>query len=145
MNLHWGLNDQLSSFLSKYHDLGLYFLRLVVGFIFAYHGVQKLVAPEGLAVMLGGAEFMAPAFLLGFIETASGLGLMLGYGVRAASMALALVAAGGLMLKEMFWKVPFAAFNTTGWEFDLVLLAANLVILFSGGGGTFGIRNLLRR
>ena len=32
------------------------------------------------------------------------------------------------------WGMPFAAMDKTGWEFDLILFAANIFLLVHGGG-----------
>ena len=36
---------------------------------------------------------------------------------------------GAIYFKIFKWKMPFTSQTSTGWEFDLVLLAAGLVIL----------------
>jgi len=41
---------------------------------------------------------------------------------------------GAIWMKVTKWHVPFSAMDKIGWEFDLILLAANIVILVNGGG-----------
>jgi uncharacterized membrane protein YphA (DoxX/SURF4 family) len=78
-------------------------------------------------------------FMLGTVELLSSLGLILGFYTQLAALLLAIVMVGAIGMKTMKWGVPFAAMDKTGWEFDLILLAANIAILL-GGGGSIGIQ-----
>jgi len=119
---------------NKYSDFGLLFLRLVVGAIFIAHGLQKLamwnMAPN--AQMGAGALLLMK--LLSIIEPLAGAALILGIWVNLAALVLALIMLGAILMKIFVFKVSFIALQATGWELDLALLAANLV-LFLGGGG----------
>jgi putative oxidoreductase len=120
--------------LNKYSDFGLLFLRLAVGAIFIVHGLQKLamwnMAPN--AQMGAGALLLMK--LLSIIEPLAGLALVLGIGLNLAALVLAFIMLGAILMKIFVFKVGFIALQATGWELDLALLAANLV-LFLGGGG----------
>jgi uncharacterized membrane protein YphA (DoxX/SURF4 family) len=72
--------------------------------------------------------------LLSIIEPLAGLALILGIGLNLAALVLALIMIGAILMKIFVFKVGFIALQATGWELDLALLAANLV-LFLGGGG----------
>ncbi len=50
------------------------------------------------------------------------------------AVLLIIVMLGAIYHKMFKWNTPFSALDKMGWEFDLVLLAANLAILLSGGG-----------
>ncbi len=71
---------------------------------------------------------------LGLIEFVSGLALILGIYTQLAALLLAIVMVGAWYMKATKWHMPFTAMDKTGWEYDMVLLAANLAILLSGGG-----------
>lgn len=73
-------------------------------------------------------------FMLGMVEGLAALGLILGVWIPLSSLVLAVVMVGAIMMKMGKWHVPFAAMDKTGWEFDLILLTANLAVLLSGGG-----------
>lgn len=123
--------------LLQYNNLGLFLLRLAVATVFIYHSLPKLKNSKGMAQMIG-----APAtvvFILGGVELLSSLGLIFGYYVQLSALLLGIVMVGAIAMKMMKWSVPFSAMDKMGWEFDLILLAANLVILL-GGGGTIGIQ-----
>jgi putative oxidoreductase len=120
--------------LNKYSDFGLLFLRLAVGAIFIVHGLQKLtmwnMAPN--AQMGAGALLLMK--LLSIIEPLAGAVLILGAWVNLAALVLALIMLGAILMKIFVFKVGFIALRATGWELDLALLAANLVLLLGGGG-----------
>lgn len=118
-------------------NLGLFILRLVVAIIFLYHGLPKLMKAGMMGQMMGVSG--GKVFMLGAVEVFSSAGLILGIYVRLAAILLSVVMVGAIGMKIMKWKVPFAAMDKTGWEFDLILLAANVAILLSGGGA-IGIR-----
>lgn len=41
---------------------------------------------------------------------------------------------GAVVLKVTQWKTGFMAQQTTGWEFDLVLLASSILLFLTGPG-----------
>lgn len=118
--------------LSQYNDIGLFILRLGVAIIFLYHAWPKLINAKNMAQGMGGSALMV--FLLGLVEFLSGIGLITGFFVQLSALLLAIVMVGAIWMKITKWKVPFSAMDKTGWEFDLILLAANLAILLTGGG-----------
>ncbi len=120
--------------LSSYSDHGLFFLRLVVGIIFIAHALPKLKNSEGMASMMGAGGMAGMIMLLGLVELLSGLALIIGWYMQVASLLLGIIMLGAIFMKTMKWAVPFAASDKTGWEFDLVLLAASITILLGGGG-----------
>jgi len=95
--------------LLEYSDWGLLALRLVIAAIFLYHAMPKLKMPGMMATMMKMPAMMI--FMMGVCETA-----------------------GAIWFKITTWKTGFMSMNTTGWEFDLVLLAANAAILLGGVG-----------
>lgn len=123
--------------LTQYNNVGLLILRLAVAIIFIYHALPKLKNAKSMAQMMGKPTGMI--FMLGAIEFLSSVALVLGIYTQLAALLLGIVMIGAIGMKMMKWSVPFAAMDKTGWEFDLILLAANIAILLSGGG-TIGIQ-----
>lgn len=119
--------------LTQFSDIGFLVLRLAVAAIFIYHSIPKLKNSQGLAQMMGSSA--GAVFVLGAVEFLSALGLLLGVYVQLAALLLAIIMLGALVMKIMKWGAPFSAMDKTGWEFDLILLAANVFILLNGGGG----------
>jgi len=125
----------ISSLLS-YSDYGLFVLRLSVGVIFIYHSLPKLMKPGMMAQMIGWNS--GAVLFLGLVEMLGSIGLILGFYAQQSALSLGIVMVGAIYMKTMKWSVPFSAHDKTGWEFDMILLAANIVIL-TGGAGSIGI------
>lgn len=123
--------------LIQYNNVGLLVLRIAVAAIFIYHALPKLKNARVMAQMMGTQTAMV--FALGAVEFLSSLGLVFGFYTQLASLLLGVVMIGAIGMKIMKWNAPFSAMDKTGWEFDLVLLAASIAILL-GGGGTIGIQ-----
>ena len=123
--------------LMQYNNVGLLVLRLAVAVIFIYHALPKLKNAKGMAQMMGVSAVMV--FILGAVEFLSAVGLIIGFYTQLSALLLAIVMLGAILMKTMKWGAPFSAMDKTGWEFDLILLAANIAILL-GGGGTIGIK-----
>ena len=100
----------------------LFFLRLAVAIIFIYHSLPKLTKTQIVASAMGWNR--SKVLALGLAEFVASLGILGGIAVRL----LSLVMIGAIYFKFYKWKMPFAAQNATGWEFDLILLASSLTI-----------------
>ena len=104
----------------------LFLLRLAVGAIFIYHSISKLKEPKAMATAMGWAP--SQVLGLGMIEFIAGLGLIGGVAVNISSLALSAVMLGAIYHKIQKWHMPFMSLNSTGWEFDFLLLCASLTI-----------------
>lgn len=118
--------------LYSYGDFGLLALRLVLAAIFLVHGVPKLKNPAGISQAIGASSGMGLA--IGLAETLGGASVGLGVLTQVGAAALAVIMLGALHFKINRWKMPFTAMDKTGWEFDLLILAAAVLLLFSGPG-----------
>lgn len=118
--------------LNQYSDIAFLILRLVIASIFIYHALPKLKGSKMMSQAMGMPAEMI--FMLGSIEFLSSIGMILGIYIQLAALLLAIVMIGAIYFKIAKWHVPFAAMDKTGWEFDLILLAANVFILVNGGG-----------
>ncbi|MBI3274066.1 MAG: DoxX family protein [Candidatus Colwellbacteria bacterium] len=114
--------------LMQYNDIGLFILRAAIAIIFFSHALPKLKNKMGGTFLL-----------LGVVESASSIALVLGLYTQLAALLLAIVMVGAIWMKITKWGVPFMAMDKTGWEFDFILFAANIAILL-GGGGSVGIQ-----
>lgn len=111
---------------------GLLLLRVAFGAIVIAHGLPKLKNLKGTASGFDGMGFRPGALwgtLVAFLEPLGGLAVLLG--VLTVPLA-ALFAVEFLVI--IIWKIgkhmPFVG----GWEFDLLIFAAAVVLLFSGAG-----------
>ncbi|MEK7089607.1 MAG: DoxX family protein [Patescibacteria group bacterium] len=118
----------------QYSDIGLFVLRFAVGIIFIVHAIPKFKHPKDMALGIGisGMSFMI--VLLGLVEMVSALYLIFGFYTQLGALLLSCVMVGAITIKITKWGVPFSTNDKMGWEFDLVLLAANIAILLVGGG-----------
>lgn len=120
--------------LTSYSDWGLLALRLAIGAVFVVHGKAKM----GMWKMQPNGQMKAPMVslmkLLSIAESLGGLALIIGVWTEAAALGLGIIMLGAIYFKMKVWKSPFTSQTATGWEFDLVLLAGNLVLLTSGPG-----------
>ena len=118
--------------LSQYSFIAVFLLRVVVAAIFIVHALPKLKNSEKMSKGLGMPS--GAVLALGIVEFASAVGIVLGIFLRLAALLLTAVMVGAIATKIGRWKVSFTAADKTGWEFDLLLLAASLVIFFSASG-----------
>lgn len=118
--------------LIQYNDIGLFLLRLAVAAVFIYHSLPKLKNARKMAEAMDWP--MGAALALGLVELLAAIGLILGLYTQLAALLLAIVMIGAIYFKIIKWRTPFSAMDKMGWEFDLILLAANVAILLSGGG-----------
>ncbi len=115
---------------------GLTVLRIVTGIIFLMHGWQKIAmfSIGGFTGFLSQAGIPAPAIaavVVIAVEILGGLALVLGLGTRWVAIPLAID-----MLVALFTVHLPAGFFVAdgGYEFVLLLLAANVTFMLSGGG-----------
>ena len=119
--------------LSSHKGWGSLILRLGVGGIFLFHGIQKW------SLWTAAPDQMQPSLLslmkfLSVVEPLGGLALVLGFLTPLAALGLAIIMVGAIYFKIQVWNFPFAAANATGWEFDLSLLLSCLALMLSGAG-----------
>ncbi len=129
-------------FLSTFSDWGLLALRLVLGTIFIVHGLAKLSPGSpvggiaGWTKLLVGLGVPAPGLMawgVALLEVIGGALLIIGFGARtlAALFTLNMLVATWAKFK---WGAKFTQFDGTGYEFDLLLIVAQLVLLTTGAG-----------
>ena len=113
-------------------DLALLLLRLMVAAVFFSSGLSHFRDAVGRAQSIG----MSPGFtrLLGLAEMAGALGVAAGVLIQPAALGLCLVMLGAIQKKIFVWHTGFWGKNSSGWHYDLLFVAANLVIATTGGG-----------
>ncbi len=121
-------------FLNGLEDMGLFVLRIFMGFIFMYHGLPKLKSGKQMAAGMGKPHWGAFLIFLGVAETFGGLATIAGFLTQFANLGFILVMLGAIYLKVAAWKVPFSAHDKLGWEFDFVILGAAIALVLLGAG-----------
>ena len=127
--------------------VGLFLLRVVVGFILVLHGLGKLIGPpfpgvgmQGFIDFLGSLHYPAPA-LLGYvgmlIETLGGLAFLLGVGLTPVGLVSAVyffIALVTVHLPNGFDVFRYGDPMKRGYEYTLLLTIACLSLAFTGPG-----------
>jgi putative oxidoreductase len=118
--------------LSRFTNLGILLLRLMVALIFATSGYSHVTHSVERSKSIG----MSPGFtiFLGVAELAGALGISLGILTQLAALGLILLMLGAIEKKIFVWHTGFWGDKTYGWHYDLILLLINLLIVFTDGG-----------
>jgi len=115
----------------------LLIMRLIVALVIGTSGFNHLKSPRRRAQSLGlSVGFTA---FLGLAELAGSLGIAFGVLIQYAALGLIAIMLGAVWMKAWKWKTGFWGEKSTGWHYDLLFIAMNLVI-FCTGGGRFVLR-----
>lgn len=123
----------------RYYEVSLLVLRLVLGFTFLMHGIQKIANFAGILKFF--ASVGLPAFLPYFtvaVETGAGIFLILGLLTRLASLGIVAIMLGAI------FTVKLQAGFINGYELDIIYLTAAVALILSGSH-LFSIDNLLQK
>lgn len=127
----------------NYPELSHFILRVVVGFVFIYHGAQKLFGAFGGHGMDGFIGFLVTlqvpyAGISGWMAALTEFfcGMALVFGIYARWVALPLI---GVMCIAVIFVTGGKGFGQ-GYEYNVVLIAA-LAAIFLQGPGKWGIKN----
>ncbi|MEI6479309.1 MAG: DoxX family protein [bacterium] len=118
----------------QYNNIGLFALRLAIGIVFFIHAIPKFKHPKDIAIGMGIPSMSFMIIVLGLVEMVSSLYLVFGFYTQLGALLLSCVMVGAITMKMTKWGSPFSATDKTGWEFEFILLAANIAILLVGGG-----------
>src|SRR5579864_2140969 len=118
--------------LSRFTDLGILLLRLMVGLVFVTSGYSHLKNPQERGKSIGVSKGFT--IFLGVAEVAGGLGVAAGVLTQLAAIGLILIMLGAIYKKIFAWHTGFWGEKSSGWHYDLIFILMNLVILFSDGG-----------
>ena len=116
--------------LTRFTDLGLLLLRLMVALVFGASGWKHLRNSAARSKDIG----MSKGFtiFLGAVEFLGSLGVAFGVLTQLAAFGLILIMLGAIQKKIFVWRIAFWA--TNGWHYDLMLIVMNLAIVFTAGG-----------
>jgi len=108
--------------LHAFSDWGLLAIRLALFGIFWVHGRGK--AGSKMPIMR----------VISVCEPLGALAVLAGLLTQLAAVGFVAVMIGAIYSKISKWHVPFKADDKTGWEFDLLILAASIMLIVSGAG-----------
>src|SRR4051794_4241421 len=118
--------------LTRFTDLGLFLLRLMVAIVFFSSGWSHLKDPVGRAQSIGTSKGFT--IFLGIAEVLGALGALVGVLRQLAAIGLILLMLGAIQKKIFVWHAGFWGEKASGWHYDLLFVVMNLVIRFPGGG-----------
>jgi uncharacterized membrane protein YphA (DoxX/SURF4 family) len=113
-------------FLADYTGWGATALGVVLGLIFVVHGWAKLRNPVPVGKLFGKGR--NAGLLFGIVEVLAGVMIATGKGTFTSSVVIIVIMLGAVWFKVTKWKTPFTT-DATGWEFDLLIIAAALALL----------------
>ncbi|KND49368.1 MAG: hypothetical protein AB203_03155 [Parcubacteria bacterium C7867-008] len=114
----------------RFYDpsLGIFFIRLMVGLIFLTHGWHKVVAlSQTMAMFSNLGMWPVVGVFIGWLEVVGGLALITGIATRFFGIVFAIEMVAAALLVG-------AARGFSGMEFELLLAACSLGIVFIGSG-----------
>lgn len=128
---------RINAALDRMSSLAPLVLRIAIGVVMAYHGVNKLRGGiDGVEEMFTMMDVPAPgvtAPLVAIIEVVGGVALVVGIATRLAAAALALVLAGALVLVKSDLGI-ISSGPMPGAELDIALLAGLVAVMLLGPG-----------
>lgn len=109
-------------------DVSLLLLRLIIATVYLGSGWAFVARgkSDGMSRPL--------AIFIGSAQMAGALGLLAGVLLQFAAAGLILVMLGAAYKKMFVWKTGFWGTSSQGWHYDLLFIAADLVILATDGG-----------
>src|SRR5207247_11026864 len=119
---------RMLSHLSRFTDLGLLVLRLMVAIVFISSGWADVKDPEARSKSIGLSRGLT--VLLGIAELACGLGVAFGVLTQLAAIGLILIMLGAIHRKIFVWHTRFWGEKSSGWHYDLIFIVISFVILF---------------
>ncbi len=115
-----------------YANWSLLFLRLMVALVFGTSGYSDLTKPKERAASI---EKSVPfTIFLGAAELAGAIAVAAGFLAQWAALGLILVMLGAIYSKAVKWKTGFWGEKSMGWNYEVLLIAMNLVIVTMGPG-----------
>lgn len=118
--------------LHQFTDVALVLLRLVVAIVFVNSGRNTLKDPAGRAKDIGMSRPLT--VVLGAAELFGGLAVAFGILIQLAAAGLIVINLGATYKKIFVWRTGFWGDAMAGWNYDLLLIVMNLVVLTTAGG-----------
>jgi putative oxidoreductase len=127
--------------LTRFSDLGILLVRLMVAVVFIDSGWNDLLDPVHRSVSIGMSQHFT--VFLGVAEIAGGLGVAAGLLTQLAALGLVIVSCGAIEKKIFVWHTGFWGGKSYGWHYDLLFIVMNLLILFTDGG-RYTVKNAMQ-
>lgn len=114
--------------------IALLILRLGLAAIFYVHGRSKWSNWKPVPTEQPANPMRPIMQLLSICEPLGALAMVLGFLAQLAAIGFCIIMLGAMYNKIFVWKSPFFAHDKSGWELDLIVFCAALVIVILGAG-----------
>lgn len=133
------MRNLLERLFGKNVEIGILFIRIVVGVVFIAHGYQKLfmMGPGNIADFFSSIGIPLPAFfawVVSLVEFFGGICVVLGILTRYVAVLLAVIMIVAIFAAKLQLGLIAPPGRGTGYELDLVLLGGALLLLLTGPG-----------
>lgn len=107
-------------------------LRLIVAIVFFSSGKGHVTKPKERGESLG----MSPqiTLVIGVVEVIAAVMIAFGIFAQIGALIVIFIMLGAIKMKLVDWKTGFYSEEGLGWHYDVIFLAAALVILATNGG-----------
>ena len=113
-------------------DWGLLALRIAIGSIFLVHGAKKWAMWKMQPSEQMPAGMLKTMRFLSIVEPIGGLAVLLGFLTPIAAVGLGIIMIGAIWFKVSGMKKTFT--GDGGWEYDFLILAVTIALVFIGAG-----------
>lgn len=125
---------KLTNQLAKWSNVGVLVLRLAIAVIFFVHGAHKwsMWNMEPSAEMH--SSMLIILKILSIAEPLAALAITIGYMTPLAAIGLIVDMLGAINVRMNVAHTPFMGMPAPGWEFEFMILAGLICLLFIGPG-----------
>lgn len=138
----------LAQYTSRFAPYAPAILRVIVGIVFLFHGLDKFRDLQGVAGFFGGIGIPAPqvmALVVALIEAVGGFLLIIGFLTRYVNVLHIVVMIVAIFTVKLGVGLIAPFGQGVGYELDLLLLGASLALLILGPGTPSVDKNVLSR
>jgi len=115
-----------------WNEWSFFILRLILGLLMIIHGWPKIKNIKGTAEWMSSSGFKPGIFwatIVALVEFVGGIFLILGFLTQIIALFLTIQ-----FLVILLWKIKKHERLIGGFELDLIILAASIVLLLNGAG-----------
>lgn len=107
-------------------------LRIIVAIVFFSSGKGHATKPKERGESLGLSPTVTA--IIGWVEIIAAIMIAFGIFAQIGALIIIFTMLGAIKMKLVDWKTGFYADEGYGWHYDVIFLAAALVILATSGG-----------
>jgi putative oxidoreductase len=119
---------------TSFRSFGLLCIRIALGSIMIAHGMMKWGMWNKEPNEQLSAGMLTVFKILSISEPLGGLALIIGFLTLFASIGLLISMTGALYMKIFVMHAPFINMKGAGWEFDILIIASLLCLVFNSAG-----------